>query len=103
MHHRYLLANSTSCNSTFLELRPLSSINWTGPSKMSIGRITTSLVSGTNETTLALLNLNVDFSLVKFEAPQEFSALGVSLSRRRKQMAEEGPVHRTARRLGALF
>lgn len=70
---------------------------------MSISKITASLASGTNETTLALINFNVDFSLLKFEAPKEFSALGSCLSRRRKQMAEEGPVHRTARRLGLLF
>jgi hypothetical protein len=70
---------------------------------MSIGRLSNSLVSGTNENTLALVNFNIDFSLLKLEAPQEFSGLGLSLTRQRRELAEEGPVHRTARRLGALF
>lgn len=70
---------------------------------MSITRISNSLVSGTNENTLALVNFNIDFSLLKLEAPGEFTGLGLSLTRQRRELAEEGPVHRTARRLGALF
>jgi hypothetical protein len=37
------------------------------------------------------------------EAPQEFAGLGNSLTRSRRALAEDGPVHQTARRLGALF
>ena len=70
---------------------------------MSVGRIAPSVVSGTNENTFALVNFNVDFSLLKLEAPREFTGLGLSLTRKRREMAEDGAVHRTARRLGALF
>jgi hypothetical protein len=70
---------------------------------MSISRITPSLVSATNENTFALVNLNADFSLIKLEAPNEFKELGKSLTHHRRDLAEEGAVHRTARRLGALF
>jgi hypothetical protein len=70
---------------------------------MSIGRIAPSFISATNENTFALVNVNADFSLIKLEAPNEFKALGKSLSHHRRELAEEGAVHRTARRLGALF
>jgi len=70
---------------------------------MSISRLSNSIVSGTNENTLALVNFNIDFSLLKLEAPREFAGLGLSLTRQRRELAEDGPVHRTARRLGALF
>ncbi|USP77955.1 hypothetical protein yc1106_05229 [Curvularia clavata] len=70
---------------------------------MSISRFNTSVVSGTNENTLALVNLNVDLSLLKLEAPSEFKDLGRSLTRQRREIAEDGSVHRTARRLGAVF
>ncbi|KAF2247597.1 hypothetical protein BU26DRAFT_400991, partial [Trematosphaeria pertusa] len=70
---------------------------------MSISRISNSLVSGTNENTLALVNFNIDFSLLKLEPPREFAGLGLSLTQQRREVAEEGSVHRTARRLGALF
>ena len=69
----------------------------------SLGRITNSLVSATNENTLALANFNFDFSLIKFDAPKEFSALGLALSPYRRDNAEDGSSHQTARRLGALF
>jgi len=70
---------------------------------MSISKITASLASATNEVTVAAANLNFDFSLVKLEAPKEFSAIGPTLSRRRRDNAEYGPSHITARKLGALF
>ena len=56
-----------------------------------------------NENNLALANLKFDFSLMKVEAPAEFSGLGSALSLRRRVDAEEGQPHRTARRLGSLF
>lgn len=69
----------------------------------ALGRVTSSVVSGTNENTLALVNFNVDFTLIKLEAPKEYKGLGTVLSRRRLENAEKGPLHRTARKLGALF
>jgi hypothetical protein len=50
-----------------------------------------------------LVNINLDFSIVKTSAPKEYQGLGNALSRSRRENAEEGPLHRTARRLGALF
>ena len=41
----------------------------------SIGRIALALASGTQETTLALANLNLDFSMIKLEAPTAFGQL----------------------------
>ncbi len=69
----------------------------------SLGRITNSLLSGINENTLALANFNLDFALVKLEAPREFTSIGPALSKQRRENAEEGPTHRVARQLGALF
>jgi hypothetical protein len=69
----------------------------------SIGRITSSIISGNVENTFALANLNFDFTLVKLEAPQEYQGVRNALSKRRVDNAEDGPLHRTARKLGALF
>jgi len=69
----------------------------------SLGRLTNSFFSATNENTLALANFNFDFALIKFEAPQEFHGLGTSLSRFRRENAEDGPLHKTLRKLGCLF
>ncbi|KAI9786739.1 MAG: hypothetical protein M1816_007810 [Peltula sp. TS41687] len=69
----------------------------------SIGRITPAIISGTVDTTLALANINFDFSLLKVEAPQEFHGLGHSLSTSRRTEAEAGTVHTTARKLAAIF
>ncbi|KAK4935130.1 hypothetical protein LTR10_023751 [Elasticomyces elasticus] len=55
------------------------------------------------DNTAALVNAKVDFTLFKFEAPAEFAPVGPALTARRRQEAETGPVHRTARRLAALF
>jgi hypothetical protein len=62
-----------------------------------------SLVSATNENYAALANVKFDFSLIKMEAPIEFNGIASALSNRRRIEAEEGPSHKTARRLGALF
>lgn len=69
----------------------------------SIGRFAISALSATQETTLALLNLSFDFSLVRVEAPLEYRQIGQQLSKRRKKSAEVGDLHATARKLGALF
>ena len=52
---------------------------------------------------MPLESLKLDFSLIKFEGPVEFSGLGVALSSRRRTDAEDGLQHKTARRLAALF
>ncbi|KAL8999010.1 MAG: hypothetical protein Q9169_002008 [Polycauliona sp. 2 TL-2023] len=69
----------------------------------TIGRISASALAATNENTFGLANFNIDFSLVKVEAPIEYQGLRSALSRHRVENAEQGPQHRTARRLGALF
>ncbi|KAI0430032.1 hypothetical protein F5Y09DRAFT_308589 [Xylaria sp. FL1042] len=69
----------------------------------SLGKINNSLVSATNENTLALANLNFDFSMVKIQAPKEYAELGHALGVVRRESAENGTAHRTARKLGALF
>jgi len=56
-----------------------------------------------NENTAALMNNNVDFTLVKLEVPAEYMGLGATISQRRKEEAEDGRLHKTARRLGVLF
>ncbi|MCJ1384787.1 hypothetical protein MMC17_007905 [Xylographa soralifera] len=70
---------------------------------MSFGRITNSILSGTNENSVSLANLNLDFAIIKVEAPVEFAGIGSALSTRRRDDAEEGTSHKTARKLGALF
>jgi hypothetical protein len=69
----------------------------------SISQISGSLAAAQNQTTLALANFNIDFSLIKVSAAEEYQVLGTALSQRRRENAEEGPLHRTARKLGALF
>ncbi|KAK0642642.1 hypothetical protein DIS24_g8830 [Lasiodiplodia hormozganensis] len=69
----------------------------------AIGKIIGALVHGSQETTLALANLNFDFSLVKVDAPPEFRGLGAALTKKRREIAEDGTSHITARKLGALF
>ena len=69
----------------------------------SIGRFTAALGAANVENTLALANLNFDFSLVKVEAPPEYRQLGANLSPYRREEAEAGAAHRTARKLGSLF
>jgi hypothetical protein len=70
---------------------------------MSVNKLQAALATATNEVTVAAANLNFDFTLVKYEAPKEFQPLGESLSLLRKNDAEHGTSHVTARRLGALF
>ena len=68
-----------------------------------ITKFAASVLSATNDNTLALGSLKLDFSLIKYEAPVEFSGLGAALSSRRRTDAEDGLHHKTARRLAALF
>lgn len=69
----------------------------------SLGRISNSIVTGVNENTLALASLNFDFSLVRLQVPEEYNAVGRCLAAGRRENAEYGMAHRTARKLGALF
>ncbi|KIW90064.1 uncharacterized protein Z519_09495 [Cladophialophora bantiana CBS 173.52] len=62
-----------------------------------------SALSLTNENSAALINTKFDFTLFRVEAPAEFAPVGPALSARRRLEAETGSVHRTARRLAALF
>ena len=68
-----------------------------------LSKLTNSYFSATNENTLALANFNLDFAVFKFEAPKEFNGLGTSLSTARRNNAEDGPLHKTLRKLGCLF
>lgn len=69
----------------------------------ALSKIIGSLTSSNQEVTLALANLNFDFSLVRIEAPKEYLSISSSLSPRRRWEAESGNLHRTARNLAALF
>jgi len=67
------------------------------------GKYVAALTHASQETTLALASLNFDFALFKVEAPLEYHGVGQFLSQNRREAAENGNEHMTARRLGALF
>lgn len=69
----------------------------------TIGRFAFAGVSTAVEVTNALASINVDFSLVKIDPPQEFRDVGQILAPKRRDTAEDGTLHITARRLGAIF
>ena len=69
----------------------------------TISRVTAAMTAIHNENSISLANLNVDFTLIKLEAPPEFLGVGRTISHCRKRSAEDGSVHKTARKLGALF
>ncbi|RDL40210.1 uncharacterized protein BP5553_00189 [Venustampulla echinocandica] len=68
----------------------------------SIGKLQGALGIVSNENTLALGNLDFDFSRFIAQVPVEFRGLG-AVSIQRRADAEGGTYHQTARRLGALF
>ncbi|KAK7916893.1 hypothetical protein PG985_010501 [Apiospora marii] len=68
-----------------------------------IGKVQASIAAASQETTLALANANFDMSLIRIEAPAEYKPLGSALVRSKRSVAEDGPAHVTARRLGSLF
>ncbi|OCL05909.1 hypothetical protein AOQ84DRAFT_224383 [Glonium stellatum] len=70
---------------------------------MNISKLQAAVAAVNNEVTIAAANINFDFTLVKYEAPEEFQPLGEALSSYRRNDAETGKSHVTARRLGALF
>jgi hypothetical protein len=69
----------------------------------NLGRITNSLTSLTNENTVALVNVSLDLSLLRCQPLEEYLPVGPALTRRRKEEAESGQIHRTACKLGFLF
>ncbi|KAH6989800.1 hypothetical protein BKA56DRAFT_728191 [Ilyonectria sp. MPI-CAGE-AT-0026] len=68
-----------------------------------ISKLVSSVASVQNELQLAVATLNLDFTLVRLEAPKEYSGVATTLAEDRKENAESGSLHRTARKLGALF
>ncbi|KAK7990723.1 hypothetical protein PG990_015003 [Apiospora arundinis] len=70
---------------------------------MSIGRIQAGIAQASQELTVTAANFNFDFTLMKFEAPAEYQMIGTVLTPTRIREAEDGPIHVTARKLGALF
>jgi hypothetical protein len=68
-----------------------------------IGKFTAALVTAQNENSLSLASLNLDFTLVKLEAPAESKGLGMMISKQRKKDAADGTLHKCARKLGALL
>ncbi|KAL1597946.1 hypothetical protein SLS60_008434 [Paraconiothyrium brasiliense] len=69
----------------------------------TISKFSSALLSVPNEVTVAAANFNINFSLMKVDAPKEFHGLRDALSRNRRREAEEGVSHITARTLAALF
>ncbi|KAL5313167.1 hypothetical protein ACEPPN_018900 [Leptodophora sp. 'Broadleaf-Isolate-01'] len=69
----------------------------------TISKFIASLVTISPEATFALANLNFDFSLIRVDASPEFHGLGAALTAQRRDAAEGGLAHITARKLSALF
>lgn len=69
----------------------------------AVNKFMGALASASNDVTVSAANFNLDFSLVKVEAPQEYLVLGQSLSKKRRQDAEHSSAHVTAGKLAALF
>ncbi|KAF4451057.1 hypothetical protein F53441_5921 [Fusarium austroafricanum] len=105
LNFTFSLSNSALCVALVVRVFQLQAIQLLkAPCKLaSIGRVTASAASISNELTLAAAAFNIDFSLLKIEAPQEFNGLRNALSSRRIRDAEGGQHHITARQLGALF
>ena len=69
----------------------------------AISKLHNAVMSIPQDLTVAAANFNLDFSLMKVEAPKEFHGVRDALSTHRRGDAEEGTAHVTARKLGALF
>ena len=67
----------------------------------SLSQLSAALIHAAQENTVALANFKFDFAIIKCEPPEEYRAVGECLSRNRKENAEDGPFHITARKLGA--
>jgi len=69
----------------------------------SLGKFLTSALTVNTEVQASLASVNFDFALLKVEAPAEYAGVGDRLTKLRKQNAEDGSSHITARKLAALF
>ena len=78
-------------------------LNLFSPHQNGVHWVTTPLTSVSNEVTLAVAAFNMDFTLMKIEAPQEYQGLGSTLSSSRREEAKAGSAHITARKLGTLL
>ncbi|KAJ2900521.1 hypothetical protein MKZ38_002426 [Zalerion maritima] len=65
--------------------------------------VSAAVTSFNTEGRAALVQFNVDFSLLRCDAPNEFRPIGTAMSLWRRTTAESGTFHRTACRLGLLF
>ena len=93
-----------SCQDQISSRRYTASISLYFSAKMlSIQKLAAAVVSGTQETSIALGNVNFDFALFKLDAPVEYTAVGAALTPYRRTVSEEGDIHGTARKLRALF
>lgn len=70
---------------------------------MALSNLSASLLSATQENSLALASMKLDISMIKVEVPPEYKGLDSALTSKRRIEAEEGSAHKTARRLGILF
>jgi hypothetical protein len=70
---------------------------------MSISQLSAAAVNASLEIEPALTKLNFDFSLWKVTAPKEFEGVRAALKADRREEAENGTPHKTARKLAALF
>ncbi|KAK0670780.1 hypothetical protein QBC41DRAFT_220996 [Cercophora samala] len=69
----------------------------------SLGKLNVSGIAVQNENTLALVNINLDFSLWRCSPSPEYHPVGSALTLKRRHEAEKGEIHRIACKLGFLF
>ena len=68
-----------------------------------IGRVTAASGMKQDKKAVSFANLSIGFTLVKVGAPPESKGVRPTISEDRKINAEDGTLHRTARKLGPLF
>ena len=68
-----------------------------------IEELSFSMLSAEQKTSLSLASVNFDFTLIKYRAPMEYEGVAKALTSRRREEAEDGQSHITARKLAALF
>lgn len=69
----------------------------------AFGKLSNSLSSVASNNTLALLHVNINFSLISCDPSPEYTPIGLALTKQRKEDAEHGSIHSTACQLGFLF
>lgn len=57
---------------------------------LSVQKLASAVVSGTQEASIALANVNFDFALCKLDAPVEYTSVGAALTPYRRAVSEEG-------------